>query len=105
MHDAEVIALLTDVELQETLNRGRGREGKVYICPERSCKHHDPRYHSNKETLRQKIRQWRICPEKNWKCPKCLKKYAVETEAEETDAKEHLFVGERGIKRCVNYSV
>ncbi|XP_047329908.1 protein indeterminate-domain 13-like [Impatiens glandulifera] len=100
MHDAEVIALLPDVELQETLNRGRGREGKVFICPERSCKHHDPKQALGDITAIKKHYARKHGLEKNWKCPKCLKKYA-----EETDAKEHLFVGERGIKRCVNYSV
>ncbi|XP_047325181.1 zinc finger protein GAI-ASSOCIATED FACTOR 1-like [Impatiens glandulifera] len=66
-------------EFQEPSHRG-GREGKVYICPEPSCKHHDPKQALGDITAIKKHYARKHSKEKNWKCPKCFKKYAVESD-------------------------
>ncbi|XP_047329364.1 protein phosphatase PTC7 homolog fig-like [Impatiens glandulifera] len=66
-------------ELQETSNRGE-RGSKVYICPEPSCKHHDPKLALGDITGIKKHYARKHGKEKNWKCPKCLKKYALESD-------------------------
>nr|GMD04484.1 protein indeterminate-domain 9-like [Ipomoea batatas]GMD06652.1 protein indeterminate-domain 9-like [Ipomoea batatas] len=94
---------------------------KVYICPEKSCVHHDPsqaaftmtrlpwKQRNNKEVIKKKVY---ICPEKScvhhdpsralgdltgikkhfsrkhgdkkWKCDKCSKKYAVQSDRKDS---------------------
>ncbi|KAJ8751335.1 hypothetical protein K2173_016522 [Erythroxylum novogranatense] len=52
---------------------------KVYICPERSCVHHDPSRALGDLTGIKKHYS-RKHGEKKWKCEKCSKKYAVQSD-------------------------
>ncbi|KAJ0973508.1 hypothetical protein J5N97_021467 [Dioscorea zingiberensis] len=57
---------------------------KVYVCPEISCVHHDPSRALGDLTgireLKLKKHFSRKHGEKKWKCDKCLKKYAVQSD-------------------------
>ncbi|KAM3399081.1 zinc finger protein BALDIBIS [Capsicum galapagoense] len=52
---------------------------KVYICPESSCVHHDPSRALGDLTVIKKHYS-RKHGEKKWKCEKCSKKYAVQSD-------------------------
>jgi transposase-like protein len=52
---------------------------RVYVCPEPSCVHHDPRRALGDLTGIKKHYS-RKHGEKRWKCEKCGKKYAVEAD-------------------------
>ncbi|KAI5001039.1 hypothetical protein ZWY2020_010998 [Hordeum vulgare] len=52
---------------------------KVYICPEASCVHHDPSRALGDLTGIKK-HFFRKHGEKKWKCDKCSKKYAVQSD-------------------------
>ncbi|KAL9675463.1 hypothetical protein QQ045_003665 [Rhodiola kirilowii] len=52
---------------------------KVYICPEKSCVHHDPSRALGDLTGIKK-HFYRKHGEKKWKCDKCSKKYAVKSD-------------------------
>ena len=52
---------------------------KVYICPEKSCVHHDPARALGDLTGIKKHFS-RKHGEKKWKCEKCSKKYAVQSD-------------------------
>ncbi|KAF2321776.1 hypothetical protein GH714_002684 [Hevea brasiliensis] len=52
---------------------------KVYICPEKSCVHHDPTRALGDLTGIKKHYS-RKHGEKKWKCEKCSKKYAVQSD-------------------------
>lgn len=52
---------------------------KVYICPEKSCVHHDPSRALGDLTGIKKHFS-RKHGEKKWKCEKCSKKYAVQSD-------------------------
>ncbi|XP_038692694.1 zinc finger protein BALDIBIS isoform X1 [Tripterygium wilfordii] len=52
---------------------------KVYICPEKTCVHHDPSRALGDLTGIKKHFS-RKHGEKKWKCDKCLKKYAVQSD-------------------------
>ncbi|XP_066312024.1 protein indeterminate-domain 7-like [Miscanthus floridulus] len=62
--------------------RGTGTEAqrkKVYVCPEASCVHHDPARALGDLTGIKK-HFFRKHGEKKWKCDKCSKKYAVQSD-------------------------
>ncbi|XP_055835010.1 zinc finger protein BALDIBIS [Solanum dulcamara] len=52
---------------------------KVYICPEKSCVHHDPS-RALGDLTGVKKHYSRKHGEKKWKCEKCSKKYAVQSD-------------------------
>lgn len=52
---------------------------KVYVCPEKSCVHHDPSRALGDLTGIKKHYS-RKHGEKKWKCEKCSKKYAVQSD-------------------------
>nr|APC57864.1 C2H2-type zinc finger protein [Zygophyllum xanthoxylum] len=52
---------------------------KVYICPEKSCVHHDPA-RALGDLTGVKKHYSRKHGEKKWKCDKCSKKYAVQSD-------------------------
>ncbi|KAJ9184275.1 hypothetical protein P3X46_004018 [Hevea brasiliensis] len=52
---------------------------KVYLCPEKTCVHHDPSRALGDLTGIKKHYS-RKHGEKKWKCEKCLKKYAVQSD-------------------------
>jgi uncharacterized Zn-finger protein len=52
---------------------------KVYVCPEESCVHHDPRRALGDLTGIKK-HFCRKHGEKKWKCDKCSKRYAVQSD-------------------------
>ena len=52
---------------------------KVYVCPEKSCVHHDPARALGDLTGIKKHYS-RKHGEKKWKCEKCSKKYAVQSD-------------------------
>lgn len=62
-----------------------GMNKRVYICPERSCLHHDPRHALGDLVGIKKHYRRKHCTEKQWKCVKCSKRYAVQS-----DYKAHL---------------
>lgn len=63
---------------------GNEIQKRVYICPEPSCPHHDPSRALGDLTGIKK-HYGRKHGEKNWKCEKCAKKYAVPS-----DLKAHM---------------
>lgn len=62
-----------------------GTNKRVYICPERSCLHHDPAHALGDLVGIKKHYRRKHCTEKQWKCDKCSKGYAVQS-----DYKAHL---------------
>lgn len=81
---------------------------RVYVCPERSCLHHDPSHALGDLVGIKKHYRRKHCTEKQWKCDKCSKGYAVQS-----DYKAHLKTcGTRGhccdcgrvFSRCVSNS-
>uniref|UniRef100_A0A7I4DRY7 C2H2-type domain-containing protein n=2 Tax=Physcomitrium patens TaxID=3218 RepID=A0A7I4DRY7_PHYPA len=58
---------------------------RVYVCPERSCLHHDPSHALGDLVGIKKHYRRKHCTEKQWKCDKCSKGYAVQS-----DYKAHL---------------
>ncbi|XP_019436262.1 PREDICTED: protein indeterminate-domain 9-like isoform X2 [Lupinus angustifolius] len=52
---------------------------KVYVCPEKSCVHHDP-FRALGDLTGIKKHYSRKHGEKKWKCNKCSKKYAVQSD-------------------------
>jgi len=62
-----------------------GTNKRVYICPERSCLHHDPTHALGDLVGIKKHYRRKHCTEKQWKCVKCSKRYAVQS-----DFKAHL---------------
>ncbi|XP_061376704.1 zinc finger protein BALDIBIS-like [Gastrolobium bilobum] len=52
---------------------------KVYVCPEKSCVHHDP-FRALGDLTGIKKHYSRKHGEKKWKCHKCSKKYAVQSD-------------------------
>ncbi|KAM2557825.1 hypothetical protein TB2_014904 [Malus domestica] len=63
------------------LRQRSGKEVKkrVYVCPEASCVHHDPS-RALGDLTRIKKHFCRKHGEKKWKCDKCSKKYAVQSD-------------------------
>ncbi|CAO2165272.1 unnamed protein product [Urochloa humidicola] len=62
--------------------RGTGKDAqrkKVYVCPEASCVHHDPARALGDLTGIKK-HFFRKHGEKKWKCDKCSKRYAVQSD-------------------------
>ncbi|CAO2204360.1 unnamed protein product [Urochloa humidicola] len=62
--------------------RGTGKDAprkKVYVCPEASCAHHDPARALGDLTGIKK-HFFRKHGEKKWKCDKCSKRYAVQSD-------------------------
>ncbi|KAL3824458.1 hypothetical protein ACJIZ3_020487 [Penstemon smallii] len=53
---------------------------KVYVCPETSCVHHDPSRALGDLTGVKKHFSRKHAGEKKWKCEKCSKKYAVQSD-------------------------
>lgn len=53
---------------------------RVYICPERSCLHHDPSHALGDLVGIKKHYRRKHCTEKQWKCVKCSKRYAVQSD-------------------------
>ncbi|KAI3826511.1 hypothetical protein L1987_00559 [Smallanthus sonchifolius] len=60
-------------------NKNEVLKKKVYICPEKSCVHHDPSRALGDLTGVKKHFS-RKHGEKKWKCEKCSKKYAVQSD-------------------------
>ena len=58
---------------------------RVYICPERACLHHDPAHALGDLVGIKKHYRRKHCTEKQWKCDRCSKSYAVQS-----DYKAHL---------------
>ncbi|KAF8049307.1 hypothetical protein N665_2242s0001 [Sinapis alba] len=52
---------------------------KVYICPEPTCVHHDPS-HALRDLTGIKKHYYRKHGEKQWKCEKCPKSYALQSD-------------------------
>uniref|UniRef100_M4E372 C2H2-type domain-containing protein n=1 Tax=Brassica campestris TaxID=3711 RepID=M4E372_BRACM len=123
--DAEVIALspktimATNRFLCEVCNRGFNREQnlqlhgrvhnlpwkpkqksekearrKVFICPEPTCVHHDPS-HALRDFTGIKKHYYRKHGEKQWKCDKCPKSYALQS-----DWKTHSKICGIKVHRC-----
>ncbi|KAL1208610.1 Protein indeterminate-domain 13 [Cardamine amara subsp. amara] len=63
-------------KLKQRMNKDDQVKKKVYICPEKSCVHHDPARALGDLTGIKKHFS-RKHGEKKWKCDKCSKKYAV----------------------------
>lgn len=62
-----------------------GVHKRVYVCPELSCLHHDPSHALGDLVGIKKHYRRKHCTEKHWKCVKCSKGYAVQS-----DYKAHL---------------
>ncbi|XP_076907134.1 protein indeterminate-domain 7-like isoform X1 [Bidens hawaiensis] len=60
-------------------NKDEAVKKKVYICPETSCVHHDPS-RALGDLTGVKKHFFRKHGEKKWKCEKCSKKYAVQSD-------------------------
>ncbi|KAJ0810345.1 putative transcription factor C2H2 family [Helianthus annuus] len=60
-------------------NKNEVLKKKVYICPEKSCVHHDPS-RALGDLTGVKKHYSRKHGEKKWKCEKCSKKYAVQSD-------------------------
>ncbi|XP_076916764.1 zinc finger protein JACKDAW-like [Bidens hawaiensis] len=60
-------------------NKNEVVKKKVYICPEKSCVHHDPS-RALGDLTGVKKHYSRKHGEKKWKCEKCSKKYAVQSD-------------------------
>ncbi|XP_071719831.1 zinc finger protein JACKDAW-like [Rutidosis leptorrhynchoides] len=60
-------------------NKNEVIKKKVYICPEKSCVHHDPS-RALGDLTGVKKHYSRKHGEKKWKCEKCSKKYAVQSD-------------------------
>ncbi|CAK9161634.1 unnamed protein product [Ilex paraguariensis] len=65
-------------KLKQRTNKDQVRK-KVYICPEKTCVHHDPSRALGDLTGVKKHFS-RKHGEKKWKCEKCSKKYAVQSD-------------------------
>ncbi|PSR98177.1 Zinc finger protein like [Actinidia chinensis var. chinensis] len=65
-------------KLKQRANKDQVRK-KVYICPEKACVHHDPARALGDLTGVKKHFS-RKHGEKKWKCDKCSKKYAVQSD-------------------------
>ncbi|GER57700.1 zinc finger family protein [Striga asiatica] len=65
-------------KLKQRANKDQVRR-KVYICPEKTCVHHDPSRALGDLTGIKKHYS-RKHGEKKWKCDKCSKKYAVQSD-------------------------
>ncbi|KAL2328640.1 hypothetical protein Fmac_022067 [Flemingia macrophylla] len=65
-------------KLKQRTNKDQVRK-KVYVCPEKSCVHHDPSRALGDLTGIKKHYS-RKHGEKKWKCDKCSKKYAVQSD-------------------------
>ncbi|BAT90608.1 Protein indeterminate-domain 7 [Vigna angularis] len=65
-------------KLKQRANKDQVRK-KVYVCPEKSCVHHDPSRALGDLTGIKKHYS-RKHGEKKWKCEKCSKKYAVQSD-------------------------
>ncbi|ONK57222.1 uncharacterized protein A4U43_C10F17860 [Asparagus officinalis] len=65
-------------KLKQRNPRDAGRR-KVYLCPEPTCVHHDPSRAHRRPDGDQKHFS-RKHGEKKWKCDKCSKKYAVQSD-------------------------
>ncbi|KAH1220435.1 Protein indeterminate-domain 9 [Glycine max] len=65
-------------KLKKRTNNDQVRK-KVYVCPEKSCVHHDPSRALGDLTGIKKHYS-RKHGEKKWKCDKCSKKYAVQSD-------------------------
>ncbi|CAI8616459.1 unnamed protein product [Vicia faba] len=65
-------------KLKQRANRDQVRK-KVYVCPEKSCVHHEPSRALGDLTGIKKHYS-RKHGEKKWKCEKCNKKYAVQSD-------------------------
>ncbi|KHN22055.1 zinc finger protein BALDIBIS-like [Glycine soja] len=65
-------------KLKQRANKDQVRK-KVYVCPEKSCVHHDPSRALGDLTGIKKHYS-RKHGEKKWKCDKCSKKYAVQSD-------------------------
>ncbi|KAK7262346.1 hypothetical protein RJT34_29914 [Clitoria ternatea] len=65
-------------KLRQRTNKDQVRK-KVYVCPEKSCVHHDPSRALGDLTGIKKHFS-RKHGEKKWKCHKCSKKYAVQSD-------------------------
>lgn len=65
-------------KLKQRANKDQVKK-KVYICPEKSCVHHDPARALGDLTGIKKHFS-RKHGEKKWKCEKCSKKYAVQSD-------------------------
>ncbi|EPS63462.1 hypothetical protein M569_11322, partial [Genlisea aurea] len=64
---------------QRSTNNKDQMKKKVYICPEKACVHHDPARALGDLTGIKKHFS-RKHGEKKWKCDKCSKKYAVQSD-------------------------
>ncbi|XP_061349024.1 zinc finger protein BALDIBIS-like [Gastrolobium bilobum] len=65
-------------KLRQRTNKDQVRK-KVYVCPEKSCVHHDPcRALGDLTGIKKHFS--RKHGEKKWKCNKCSKKYAVQSD-------------------------
>lgn len=62
-----------------------GTHKRVYVCPELSCLHHDPSHALGDLVGIKKHYRRKHCIEKQWKCDRCSKGYAVQS-----DYKAHL---------------
>ena len=71
-------------KLKQRTSGSDTRRRRVYVCPETSCVHHNPARALGDLTGIKKHFS-RKHGEKNWKCEKCSKKYAVHS-----DLKAHL---------------
>ncbi|XP_019464900.1 PREDICTED: protein indeterminate-domain 9-like isoform X2 [Lupinus angustifolius] len=65
-------------KLKQRTNKDPVRK-KVYVCPEKSCLHHDP-CRALGDLTGIKKHYSRKHGEKKWKCEKCSKKYAVQSD-------------------------
>ncbi|XP_027345898.1 zinc finger protein BALDIBIS-like [Abrus precatorius] len=65
-------------KLRQRTNKDQVKK-KVYVCPEKSCVHHDPSRALGDLTGIKKHYS-RKHGEKKWKCDKCSKKYAVQSD-------------------------
>ncbi|KAF1899217.1 hypothetical protein Lal_00019341 [Lupinus albus] len=65
-------------KLKQRTNKDPVRK-KVYVCPEKSCVHHDP-CRALGDLTGIKKHYSRKHGEKKWKCEKCSKKYAVQSD-------------------------
>ncbi|KAG6537801.1 hypothetical protein ZIOFF_002899 [Zingiber officinale] len=66
-------------KLKQRVNKDQAARKKVYVCPEVSCVHHDPSRALGDLTGIKKHFS-RKHGEKKWKCDKCSKKYAVQSD-------------------------